>query len=64
MISESFPCIIASSLIKSFDNFIQNNFAPTVKEEISDLIIALGWEEKYGLPIDFVPIEMTQKGLR
>lgn len=49
---------------KSFDNFIQNNFAPTVKEEISDLIIALGWEEKYGLPIDFVPIEMTQKGLR
>lgn len=48
---------------KAFDNFIQNNFASTVKEEIADLINALGWSEKYGLPVDFVPVGMTQKGL-
>ncbi|MDI6976516.1 NUDIX hydrolase [Serratia sp. Se-RSBMAAmG] len=48
---------------KAFDNFIKNNFASTVKEEIADLINALGWSEKYGLPVDFVPVGMTQKGL-
>lgn len=48
---------------RAFNNFIQNNFACSVKEEISDLISALGWHEKYGLPIDFVSEEMTQKGL-
>ena len=48
---------------KAFDNFIQNKFASTVKEEIADLIDALGWAEKYGLPVDFVSVEMTQKGL-
>lgn len=48
---------------KAFDNFIQNNFASTVKEEIADLINGLGWSEKYGLPVDFVPVGMTQKGL-
>jgi len=48
---------------KSFDNFIKNNFASTVKEEIADLILALGWDKTYSLPIDFVPKNMTQKGV-
>lgn len=48
---------------KAFNNFIQSQFASTVKEEVADLINALGWSEKYGLPVDFVPVEMTQKGI-
>lgn len=48
---------------KAFDNFIKNNFASTVKEEIADLISALGWDKKYNLPTDFVPVENTQKSL-
>lgn len=48
---------------KAFDNFIKNNFASTVKEEISDLISELGWDKKYGLPTGFVPLELTQNSL-
>ena len=48
---------------KAFDNFIKNNFASTVKEEIADLISGLGWDKKYNLPTDFVPVESTQKSL-
>lgn len=36
---------------KSFDNFMQNNFAPTVKEEIYDFVKKLGWIEKYHLSL-------------
>lgn len=35
----------------SFDNFMQNNFAPTVKEEIFSLVKLLEWENKYNLTI-------------
>lgn len=48
---------------KAFDNFVKNNFASTVKEEMSDLISALEWDKKYNLPTDFVPVESTQKSL-
>lgn len=48
---------------KAFDNFIKNNFASTVKEEMSDLISALEWDKKYGLPTDFVLMKNTQKAL-
>lgn len=48
---------------KAFDNFVKNNFASTVKEEIADLISGLGWDKKYNLPTDFVPVESTQKSL-
>lgn len=34
----------------SFDNFMRNNFAPTVKEEIVRMVKVLGWDEKYNLP--------------
>ncbi len=37
----------------SFDNYMKNNFALTVKEEIFDLIVFNGWDVKYGLNIDF-----------
>lgn len=48
---------------KAFNNFVKNNFASTVKEEIADLISELRWDEKYNLPTDFVPVESTQKSL-
>lgn len=35
--------------MKSFDNFMQNNLAITVKEQISEAIIKLDWKEKYNL---------------
>ncbi len=33
----------------SFDNFMQNNFAPTVKEEIYEFITKVDWVNKYNL---------------
>lgn len=36
---------------KSFDNFINSVFAPTVKEEIIDLILAKNWNYKYNINI-------------
>jgi U8 snoRNA-decapping enzyme len=35
--------------MRSFDNFMKNNFAPTVKEEIMEVIEKLNWKEKYNL---------------
>lgn len=35
--------------MKSFDNFMQNNFAITVKEQIGEAIEKLDWKEKYNL---------------
>jgi len=35
----------------SFDNFMQNNFAPTVKEEIYEFVKELDWLSKYNLNI-------------
>ena len=34
----------------SFDNFMLNNFAPTVKNEIKELVKFLNWSKKYNLP--------------
>lgn len=48
----------------SFDNFIKNNFATSVKEEISDLITALEWDKKYNLPVNFVEESATQSGMQ
>lgn len=36
---------------KSFENFMQNNFAPTVKEEIYHLVKLLQWDKKYNIEI-------------
>lgn len=35
--------------VRSFDNFMLNNFAPTVKEEIFHAVEALDWKTKYNL---------------
>lgn len=35
----------------AFDNFMEHNFAPTVKEEIACLVRFLGWEDKYGIQV-------------
>lgn len=35
--------------MKSFDNFMKNNFAITVKEQIMEVVDKLGWKEKYNL---------------
>lgn len=48
----------------SFDNFIKNNFATSVKEEISDLITTLEWDKKYNLPVNFVEESATQSGMQ
>lgn len=48
----------------SFDNFIKNNFATSVKEEISDLINTLEWDKKYNLPVNFVEESATQIGMQ
>lgn len=36
---------------KSFDNFSNSIFAPTVKEEIVDLVLAKNWNHKYNINI-------------
>lgn len=36
---------------KPFDNFMQNNFALSVKEEIKELITALKWDKKYNIGV-------------
>jgi U8 snoRNA-decapping enzyme len=35
--------------MKSFDNFMQNNFPETVKEQIMEAVTKLSWQEKYNL---------------
>jgi hypothetical protein len=35
--------------MRSFDNFMQNNFPQTVKEQIMEAIAKLDWKEKYNL---------------
>jgi 8-oxo-dGTP pyrophosphatase MutT (NUDIX family) len=34
---------------KAFDNFMKHNFAYTVKDEIQELLMLLGWDKKYEL---------------
>lgn len=39
---------------KSFDKFINSSFAPSVKEEIVDLVLAKNWNNKYNINIDII----------
>lgn len=39
---------------KSFDNFMENNFACTVKEEVGDLIGFFNWSKQFNLSFDFL----------
>lgn len=48
----------------SFNNFIAGSFAPTVKEEIADMITTLGWGDEFNLNTDFVPREHLQISLQ
>lgn len=49
--------MINYSHTNTFDNFMQNNFAITVKEEIAVVIDKLKWKEKYNLTTSFLDVE-------
>lgn len=45
----------------TFDNFMKNNFAPTVKEEIAVVIDKLKWTSKYNLNKNFIHTEVIER---
>lgn len=49
--------MINYSHTNAFDNFMKNNFAPTVKEQIAIVIEKLEWKECYNLNNNFINIE-------
>lgn len=58
--------MINYSHTNTFDNFMKNNFSPTVKEEIAVIIDKLNWIEKYNLNKDFMcpELEPTKKSIK
>lgn len=58
--------MINYSHTNTFDNFMKNNFSPTVKEEIAVVIDKLKWIDKYNLNKDFIYSELdaTKKSIK